>query len=381
MFLARYLIMPILCLGLLAGCALPSQEQRSQSQALDPDAAAATPLGRAIAPVAAGHAGLSGIHLLADAHDAFAARMMLARAAERSLDVQYYIWRGDTGMMLLEALHEAADRGVRVRLLWTTTAPRAWTASWPRWTDIPTSKCGCTTSQLRWPKTLGYLTDFSRLNRRMHNKSFTADNQATIIGGRNVGDEYFGAANGVLFTDLTCWRSARRCRTCPPISTVTGPATRPIRWRACSAAEAGALDLPSGAPTTWNARPTPPPMPRPCAPCPSSVSCSRASWNPEWAPTHGQRRSAQDPGHRAARGHAAASVARDHRQARPVAGSGVALLRARRIRHARLQRNGPRRRAGARADQLAGSHRRGGRALRLRQAPRRSAGGRVELFE
>ena len=49
MFLARYLIMPILCLGLLAGCALPSQEQRSQSQALDPDAAAA-PLGRAIAP-------------------------------------------------------------------------------------------------------------------------------------------------------------------------------------------------------------------------------------------------------------------------------------------------------------------------------------------
>ena len=118
MFLARYLIMPILCLGLLAGCALPSQEQRSQSQALDPDAAAATPLGRAIAPVAAGHAGLSGIHPLADAHDAFAARMMLARAAERSLDVQYYIWRGDmTGMMLLEALHEAADRGVRVRLL------------------------------------------------------------------------------------------------------------------------------------------------------------------------------------------------------------------------------------------------------------------------
>ena len=117
MFLARYLIMPILCLGLLAGCALPSQEQRSQSQALDPDAAAAARWA-APSPVAAGHAGLSGIHPLADAHDAFAARMMLARAAERSLDVQYYIWRGDmTGMMLLEALHEAADRGVRVRLL------------------------------------------------------------------------------------------------------------------------------------------------------------------------------------------------------------------------------------------------------------------------
>jgi putative cardiolipin synthase len=49
---------------------------------------------------------------------------------------------------------------------------------------------------------IGYLTDFHRANRRMHNKSFTVDNQVTIIGGRNIGDEYFGATEGVLFTDL-----------------------------------------------------------------------------------------------------------------------------------------------------------------------------------
>ena len=55
---------------------------------------------------------------------------------------------------------------------------------------------------IRNPKWLGYLTDFSRANRRMHNKSFTADNQATIVGGRNIGDEYFGATAGVLFADL-----------------------------------------------------------------------------------------------------------------------------------------------------------------------------------
>src|SRR5690606_4517173 len=55
---------------------------------------------------------------------------------------------------------------------------------------------------LRTIRTLNWLTDFRRLNRRMHNKSFTADSQATIIGGRNVGDEYFGATDGVLFTDL-----------------------------------------------------------------------------------------------------------------------------------------------------------------------------------
>jgi putative cardiolipin synthase len=55
---------------------------------------------------------------------------------------------------------------------------------------------------VRKPRLLGFLTDFSRLNRRMHNKSFTADNQATIIGGRNIGDEYFGAGEGALFVDL-----------------------------------------------------------------------------------------------------------------------------------------------------------------------------------
>ena len=54
---------------------------------------------------------------------------------------------------------------------------------------------------IRKPR-IGYLTDFFRANRRMHNKSFTADNQATIIGGRNIGDEYFGATEGLLFVDL-----------------------------------------------------------------------------------------------------------------------------------------------------------------------------------
>ena len=56
--------------------------------------------------------------------------------------------------------------------------------------------------QLRKPKVLGYLASPARANRRMHNKSFTADNMASIVGGRNVGDEYFGATEGVLFTDL-----------------------------------------------------------------------------------------------------------------------------------------------------------------------------------
>src|SRR5690606_32875784 len=55
---------------------------------------------------------------------------------------------------------------------------------------------------VRSVRAFGYLSDFSRANRRMHNKSFTADSQATIVGGRNIGDAYFGATDDVLFADL-----------------------------------------------------------------------------------------------------------------------------------------------------------------------------------
>src|SRR5690606_12865808 len=165
-----------------------------------------TRLGRVVGPLAAARPGLTGIHALANGRDAFAARMLLARSAEVSLDVQYYIWRDDTtGTLLLEALREAAERGVRVRLLLD---------------DNPTSGLDGTLGALdahpnievrlfnpfviRSPRILGFLTDFGRLNRRMHNKSFTADNRATIVGGRNIGDEYFDASEegDLAFSDL-----------------------------------------------------------------------------------------------------------------------------------------------------------------------------------
>ena len=203
MQMAKPLFMTLFC-AFLAGCSLPSLDERSVSKALTPAESSATPLGQAIAPLAAAHPGKSGIHALADPHDAFAARMMLARAAERSLDVQYYIWHADmTGTMLLEALHEAADRGVRVRLLLDDNGTSGLDQTLSALDGHPNIEVRLYNPfTVRWPKTLGYLTDFSRLNRRMHNKSFTADNQATIIGGRNIGDEYFGATDGVLFTDL-----------------------------------------------------------------------------------------------------------------------------------------------------------------------------------
>src|SRR6185436_9209537 len=107
----------VLAVALLAGCArLPAGPVGEPSSAL-PDTGD-TRLGRALAPAIAANRAKTGIYSLADGRDAFAARIVLARAAERSLDVQYYIFRGDvTGGLLCEALWQAAERGVRVRLL------------------------------------------------------------------------------------------------------------------------------------------------------------------------------------------------------------------------------------------------------------------------
>lgn len=163
-----------------------------------------TRLGRALAPAVRSHPGLSGIHPLFDARAAFAARVLLARSADRTLDLQYYIWRNDlSGTLLFEGLRAAADRGVRVRLLLD---------------DHPVTDLDETLRMLdahpnievrlfnpyviRKPRFLNALSSASRLNRRIHNKSFTADSQVTIVGGRNIGDEYFGATDGVLFSDL-----------------------------------------------------------------------------------------------------------------------------------------------------------------------------------
>jgi len=190
-------------LGLLAACAqLPSLEGRSVSSAYTDTAD--TRLGRAIQPLAAGHPGKSGVSPLARGGDAFAARALMAQAAEKSIDIQNYIWHEDmAGTLLFDALVDAADRGVRVRLLLddnNTVGMDEVLAALDSHANIEVRLFNPFMHRgWRW---LGYLTDFDRLNRRMHNKSYTVDNQATIIGGRNVGDEYFGASEEFLFIDL-----------------------------------------------------------------------------------------------------------------------------------------------------------------------------------
>ena len=105
-----------------------------------------TRLGRAVAADVAAHPGKTGIYALPVPRDGFAARGLLAGAAERSIDAQYYIWHGDqTGYLLFEALWQAAERGVRVRLLLDDNNTAGLDSKSRRSTPTRTSKCASTT--------------------------------------------------------------------------------------------------------------------------------------------------------------------------------------------------------------------------------------------
>ncbi|MCB2053691.1 MAG: phospholipase D family protein [Geminicoccaceae bacterium] len=181
---------------------LPSLENRTASRALA--GSRETTIGRMLLPPAERHPEKSGLKPLTTGVDAFAARVLLAQAAERTLDVQYYIWRRDlTGILLMGALKDAADRGVRVRLLLDDTGTSGMDDHLAALDAHPAVEIRLFNPfPLRTFRYAAYLFDFFRLNRRMHNKSFTADGVATIVGGRNVGDEYFGTGPQPLFVDL-----------------------------------------------------------------------------------------------------------------------------------------------------------------------------------
>jgi cardiolipin synthase C len=191
-------------LVLLAGCAsLPPLEYRSVSHALE--APPSSPLRTAIEPLAAAHPGRSGIYPLKGGPDAFAARVALIDAATSSIDVQYYIWHDDmTGRFMFAALRRAAARGVRIRLLLDDLTTRGGLdESLAALMANPNVQVRLFNPfKHRTLRMLGYLTDFSRLNRRMHNKSLTVDGVATIVGGRNIADEYFQAADSFGYVDL-----------------------------------------------------------------------------------------------------------------------------------------------------------------------------------
>jgi putative cardiolipin synthase len=205
---AALLPLCLLLLYLLNGCAaIPYDYPRPVSSALyRPEG---TSLGKKIQAQAINHPGASGFHLLPTGIDAFSARASLIDRAEKTLDLQYYIFHDDlTGKFVYDRLMAAADRGVRVRLLlddWHQTPETDWLlatmASHPN-IEVRLFNPFGTQRRTFLARALRMAFGPQRLRGRMHNKAFIADNSAAIVGGRNIGAEYFGAGDEFNFYDV-----------------------------------------------------------------------------------------------------------------------------------------------------------------------------------
>jgi cardiolipin synthase C len=203
----------------VSGCAsLPSNVERPVSTALANPGE--TRLGQAVAARAAkaDTRNDSGFALVSNAELAFTSRMTLIKAAQKTLDIQYYaIFADDTTERMFDALREAAARGVRIRILLD---------------DFNTSGKNAQVLKLAFEKNMemrlfnplpggrgslffriiGNLNDVEGMQRRMHNKIFVADNAVAITGGRNLGETYFGQSAGTNFIDIDLLATGRIAR-------------------------------------------------------------------------------------------------------------------------------------------------------------------------
>jgi len=192
-------------LSLLYGCAsVPFDAPKPASYAFDSSATADTFLGQRVASLSAAHPNQSGFYLLDDGIDALAARLLLSGRAERSIDAQYYLLHNDiAGQLFMVALLQAADRGVRVRLLVDDITTAGYDVGMAAFDAHPNMEIRVFNPFSRSRgRMLSSVTEFRRINRRMHNKSMTFDNQATIVGGRNIGAVYFEAQEDSNYNDL-----------------------------------------------------------------------------------------------------------------------------------------------------------------------------------
>lgn len=205
MSLRKFLLWILLLAGLInaSGCAtLPANTNRSESVAYTDTQS--TYLGQANAREKSDHPDKSGFILLGNGLDAFVARAVLAHTAQRSIDAQYYLFHNDlTGKLFMDQLIKAADRGVRVRLLVDDMGLEGRDRGAMALDVHPNIELRIFNPFSRKTgRMLQFITGFGTKTRRMHNKSFTIDNQVTILGGRNIGDEYFDAQPDLAFADL-----------------------------------------------------------------------------------------------------------------------------------------------------------------------------------
>lgn len=186
----------------LAGCtSVPFDypKAESHSQPMDVD----TFLGAAADRFSQTYPGQTGVVRLPHGLDALGIRIRLTARAERTIDAQYFIVKNDrAGVLFAGKLLLAADRGVKVRLLIDDVFSYGIDRQLTLLSSHPNIEVRLFNPLSRQSfKYWSYLLDFSRANRRMHNKSFTVDNSISIVGGRNVGEEYFELKQDVLFDD------------------------------------------------------------------------------------------------------------------------------------------------------------------------------------
>ena len=190
--------------GVLTGRATRPRPHYPRTASTAFEGPASTRLGQSFGPAADQHPGLSGFSLLGHGREAFIVRLALADLAERSLDMRSLVWDGDTtGRIIVDRVMKAADRGVKVRLLiddpyykpsdFVIAALDAHPGVEIRLFNPLTNRS--------W-STLDFILDFRRVNRRMHNKLMVADNAAAIVGGRNIGDIYYGVNTIANYRDL-----------------------------------------------------------------------------------------------------------------------------------------------------------------------------------
>ena len=201
----KFLIVWLLIAGLLAagGCAsLPDNTDRTVSHAYTHTTD--TFFGLNLMAKKAANPGKSGFVLLGSGLDAFVARAVLAHVAEKSIDAQYYLFHNDlTGKLFMDQLLNAADRGVRVRLLVDDMGLEGRDLGAAALDSHPNMEVRIFNPFSRkTSRIVQFVTRLGSVTRRMHNKSFTVDNQVTILGGRNIGDEYFEAEPDLAFADL-----------------------------------------------------------------------------------------------------------------------------------------------------------------------------------
>jgi putative cardiolipin synthase len=202
-FLSGLLVLLVL-LVLLTGCAgsLPPATHSGAETAVQNDNSFLSSQSRQRLADANGQ---SGYYLLDSGQDAFHYRAALIEAAEHRIDAQYYIWNHDnSGLHLAGRLLLAADRGVQVRLLlddFNAEGIGELFASLDTHPNIHIRIFNPARNRSGWGRWVSFLMDFQRINRRMHNKTFVVDGTAGIVGGRNIGDEYFGFSDARYFRD------------------------------------------------------------------------------------------------------------------------------------------------------------------------------------